>query len=203
VVDTNEYGYSGAICLMLPESVYENYLAFKLQAATKQIKLFKMNGNDTIESQIIYEDTSDISVTGITGSINNLYFTGWQNTLSSTYYWLVKTDSLGNKKWEKYYGGGDGEISYKIISTEGNNIILAGESFSFGNNSPWDNGQWYIVKTDTAGNIIWAHTYGNPNLRDYRPYGLIETADSNYIITGSYAVGLMSGNTELLRGENP
>ena len=199
VTNTVEYTYSGAICLMLPESVYENYLAFKLQAATKQIKLFKMNGNDTIGSQIIYEDTSDISVTGITGSINNLYFTGWQDTLSSTYYLLIKTDSSGNMKFKKIYGCGAGDVAYQIIYTKDDYLVLSGESFCFGSNSPWDNGQWYVVKTDTAGNVIWENNYGNPNLRDYRPHGLIETADSNYIITGSYAVG-MSGSAELLRG---
>ena len=207
LMNSVEYGDSNSLCLMSEESyvknkeivvgfVNKNYNYSPMQ---HEIIFYYFSNYDTTKSKIIDSKVANCSITKLIKKDNNYYFTGWIDTLSSTYYWLVKTDSLGNKLWEKYYGGGGGEISYQIISTKENNILFSGESFSFGNNSPLDNGQWYVVKTDTGGNVIWEHTYGNPNLRDYRPHGLIETSDSNYIITGSYAVA-MSGSSELLRG---
>jgi hypothetical protein len=111
----------------------------------------------------------------------------------------MKSDSLGNIKWNKFYGGGNGEKGYKIITTIDGNIIISGISYSFGNNSPYDNGQWYILKLDSSGQVIWSKLFGNPELRDYPPWGLTETIDSCYVISGSYTVG-KTGSAELTRG---
>ena len=116
---------------------------------------------------------------------------------------LIKSDNYGHISWNKHYGGSDIDRGYRIIKTMDNNLIVAARSYGYytENNSHYTNdSQWHIYKLDTAGNIVWDKNFGNPDIRDGFPMGLTETADSNYIITGSYAVGLMSGNTELLRG---
>ncbi len=64
-------------------------------------------------------------------------------------YYLVKTDSLGNLKWQKTYGGSNIEIGAAIlISNDG--YVLGGGSKTFGPGS-FNN---YILFTDTSGNVV-------------------------------------------------
>jgi hypothetical protein len=62
-------------------------------------------------------------------------------------------------EWEKSIGGTDGDYIYRIIPTQNNNYyLLASSSSSDGDisNDPYpDSEDFWIVKIDTEGNIIW------------------------------------------------
>jgi hypothetical protein len=98
---------------------------------------------------------------------------------------LLKTDSLLNFKWQKSYGL---LYSYgnQIIETSDKNILIGGSTFSFPTTTTDED--WYLIKLDTAGNVIWQNGFGKPGYLNYdgAVAGLIETSDSNYVACGGY-----------------
>ena len=96
---------------------------------------------------------------------------------------LVKTDSNGNKLWQKTYGGAGDDYGFSMVQTSDGGYAIAGYTTSFGHG----NSDVYLVKTDSNGNIQWSNTYGG-TVEDYGNY-LIQTSDGGYAIvgyTGSY-----------------
>jgi hypothetical protein len=77
--------------------------------------------------------------------------------------WLIHIDSLGNKLWDKCYGGSEFETPFKIIrisddayyiyaSTNSNDGDV--QSTNHGNTDAW------IIKINGSGDIIWERCYG-------------------------------------------
>src|SRR4051812_5079315 len=91
-------------------------------------------------------------------------------------YWIVKTDSLGNKQWDKRYGGTDDDRLYVIIQTSDGGYILGGitESGISGDKTidhfdPANNyyrGDYWIIKIDSLGNKQWENEFGGNSLED-------------------------------------
>jgi hypothetical protein len=79
-------------------------------------------------------------------------------------FWLVCTDSQGNMSWERTYGGSDSEGSHRILSTGEGYFYLLGAAFSSDGditNDPYlDSGDYWVVKIDSLGNIIWDKIVG-------------------------------------------
>ncbi len=73
--------------------------------------------------------------------------------------WLVRVDSIGNMLWEKTYGGSDSESFNRIVPSLDNNFYLLGLSWSSDgdiSNDPYPGSpDYWIVKIDSLGNIIW------------------------------------------------
>jgi len=47
-----------------------------------------------------------------------------------TDYWLIKTDALGNKIWDRTYGGDSTDIARRILPTDDGHFLIAGYSWS-------------------------------------------------------------------------
>jgi hypothetical protein len=79
-------------------------------------------------------------------------------------FWLVCTDSQGNMSWERTYGGSDSDGSHRILSTGEGYFYLLGTAFSSDGditNDPYLNsGDYWVVKIDSLGNIIWDKIVG-------------------------------------------
>lgn len=110
-----------------------------------------------------------------------------QNTwMLSSDYWIVKIDSLGNKLWDKTYGGYDPEDLWSVKQTTDGGYLLAGTSSS---DSTGDRTQstrggsdYWIVKTDALGNKLWDKRYGGP-FSDFLADAL-QTPDGGYLLKG-------------------
>ena len=78
--------------------------------------------------------------------------TGW----GDQDYWIVKIDSLGNKLWDKPYGGTGTDVINSLIQTKEGGYALMGFSRSpiSGDKTAVRGGYW-VVKTDSAGNKQW------------------------------------------------
>ncbi len=92
--------------------------------------------------------------------------------------YLVKTASDGSLQWSKTYGGIGSDIGYSVRQTSDGGFIITGRTTSFGAGS-FD---VYLVKTDPAGSMQWANTYGTPKA-DYG-YAVKQTNDGGFIIAG-------------------
>lgn len=119
-------------------------------------------------------------LTGYTGSLNTGDVNGVHGQDDA---WVVKTDSLGNLQWQRALGGSQGDYGMAICQTTDKGYIMAGYTAStdgdvlsmhYGNIDSW------LVKLDSAGNIVWEKQYGSSSgdwATDIKP-----TSDGNYII---------------------
>jgi hypothetical protein len=102
---------------------------------------------------------------------------------------LIKTDANGNLQWAKTYGGANIEAGYSVQQTSDGGYIVAGETSSFGAGGS----DFFLIKTDANGNIIWAKTYGGTN-NDIGRY-VQQMSDSGYIVLG-YASSFGAGSSD-------
>jgi hypothetical protein len=90
---------------------------------------------------------------------------------------VVKLDSDGNVQWGKTIGGGYCEEAWSIAQDSDGNYVVAGRTLSFG-----INGEIYVVKLDSSGNIQWAKTIGG--FGGEEAYSIIQAGDGGYIVAG-------------------
>ena len=93
---------------------------------------------------------------------------------------LMKIDSLGNKEWEKFFGGVNDDEGFGVIATLDGGYAITGKTFIAGQ----DNDDVYIVKTDIDGNLEWENHYGSQQ-KDDEGRSIVETPDGGFIIAGS------------------
>ena len=107
----------------------------------------------------------------------------------SSDFWLVKTDSAGDVLWSKTYGGGGGDSANSLVQTADGGYALAGETASFGAGI----NDFWLVKTDSAGNQQWNKTYGGTGFD--LASSLVQTLDGGYSLAGqTYSYG--AGNVD-------
>jgi hypothetical protein len=94
---------------------------------------------------------------------------------------LVKTDALGNRQWNRTYGG----IAYSIVATSDGGYVMAGIIGS--SSAGYD---FWLIKTDALGNMEWNRTYGGTGYDV--ACSLVATSDGGFAIAGatwSFGVG--------------
>ncbi|WP_337873532.1 T9SS type A sorting domain-containing protein [Ignavibacterium sp.] len=104
--------------------------------------------------------------------------------------WLVKTDSLGNMQWNKFFGGTDADRGLSVKQTIDGGYIATGYTASFGAGLD----DMYFVKTDGAGNTITVNTFGATG----RDYGncIIQSSDGGNVMAG-YTLSFGAGGDDM------
>ncbi len=113
-------------------------------------------------------------------------------TLSSADMWLIKIDSIGNKLWDKEYGGAYGEYMNSILQSSDGNYLLYGTSFSppSGNKlAPTKDtlsfaGDYWLVKVDSSGTKLWDKAFGGFNQDESGHGNLIQDFEGSLIMSG-------------------
>ncbi|MBK9047607.1 MAG: T9SS type A sorting domain-containing protein [Bacteroidetes bacterium] len=110
-------------------------------------------------------------------------------------YWIVKIDSLGNKQWDRDFGGTGDEVFYSLQQTSDKGFIIGGFSISDSSGdktqNSWGYEDFWIVKTDSLGNKQWDKDYGG--VYGDRLHGLQQTTDGGYIL-GGYSNSIIGGD---------
>ena len=92
--------------------------------------------------------------------------------------WLVKTDALGNMMWNHTYGGTNFDAGMSLVATSDGGYAIAGHTSSFGAGDV----DFWLVKTDSAGNMLWQEAYGGTGLD--RTYTMVVALDGGYALAG-------------------
>ncbi len=123
------------------------------------------------------------SISGITGDKTQ---TCWG---SGPDYWVVKIDALGNKQWDKRYGGTKNDQLYSMVQSNDGGYLFGGFSWSeiSGDKTQANQGainycDYWIVKTDASGIKQWDKRFGG-NFNDQLDV-LKKTADGGYVLAG-------------------
>jgi hypothetical protein len=113
-----------------------------------------------------------------------------QASRGSADYWLVKLDALGNKVWDRTYGGPGQETLSAVQQTTDGGYILAGSSGGGLGADKTESGttafEPWVIKLDANGNKQWDHAYAL-NLISYGGE-IRQTSDGGYILAGSYSL---------------
>ena len=94
-------------------------------------------------------------------------------------FWLIKTNSVGVMEWNMTYGGEDNEFASCVVETLDGGYALTGSTIPSGGGSA----DFWLVKTDSKGNMEWNQTYGG--LGTEYSNSMVTTADGGYAIAGS------------------
>jgi len=100
--------------------------------------------------------------------------------------YILKTDSNGNKVWERTYGGEYDEEGYDIQITPDRNYIISGQSWSWGTHNGY--ADMYLMKVDSSGAALWpgtVSTFGGDGGEDDSGHGVMVTADNEYLEVGN------------------
>jgi len=93
--------------------------------------------------------------------------------------WLIKTDSNGNIKWTKTYGGKSYDYGYCVVQTSDEGYVIAGGTQSY---VVGPNADAWLIKTDSDGDELWNKTFGGYG--HDKSYAVQYISDDEYIIAG-------------------
>lgn len=102
-------------------------------------------------------------------------------------YWIVKIDSVGNYQWDKRYGGAADDYCFALQQIADGGYIIGGRSGSGisgdKTESTWGGWDYWIIKIDSIGNIIWNKDYGGTSHDEFQ--NISQTSDKGYLLSGT------------------
>jgi hypothetical protein len=123
----------------------------------------------------------------------------WDTTLITIDYWIIKTDSLFNKLWDKRYGGYNNDWPVSLTQTDDGGLLLSGTSYSGISGDKSENNlgsaQGWIIKTDALGNKLWDKTILTTG-SDHLGSTAIQSEDKCYLITTTTYAGIGGYKTQ-------
>jgi len=84
----------------------------------------------------------------------------------------------GDSLWTKIYGSSDQDVPAQVIELTDSGLFILGSTTGFGD----PDGDFYLIKTDADGNLLWEKTYGGSSSE--LAYSVNLTKDGNYILSG-------------------
>lgn len=103
---------------------------------------------------------------------------------------IIKTDSLGNKQWEQFYGGTTYDKPTSIAVCSDGGYIYCTTTKSGGVGLP----TYYnirVMKVDSLGNMVFNKFYGD--IYDDAAGSVIQTQDGGYVVSMAYAIDTTTG----------
>lgn len=87
----------------------------------------------------------------------NYLLSGYSNSFGDGYEVLaIEVDSVGNEIWSKTYGGSDWDFSYSNLSFPNGDVLITGNTYSFGNGDS----DGFLLMINNVGDSLWWKNYG-------------------------------------------
>lgn len=98
---------------------------------------------------------------------------------------IIKLDANGNIQWHNCYGGSNSEQPNAVVLAQDSGYLITGFSTSNSGDVSGNHGlsDFWLLKLDYAGNLLWQKTYGGSG--DDIGNTVIQTSDGGYILAGS------------------
>jgi hypothetical protein len=112
----------------------------------------------------------------------------------------LKLDANGNKLWDKYFGGTQNDRVFDVVEANDGGFVMVGysESSNFDVNDNHGSYDYWVVKINATGDLIWKKSYGGSELD--QAYGIVKNLNNTYLITGTS--NSMDGDISLNKGAN-
>ncbi|MFT6502857.1 MAG: hypothetical protein ACJASQ_002988 [Crocinitomicaceae bacterium] len=197
---SSESGISGDKSEMSQGS--SDYWVVKLSSTGNMLwqKTIGGTGSERITSLLVSSDSSyflaGFSTSGISGDKS-------EAALGFSDYWVVNIDSIGNMLWQNTIGGLGFEGLESADNTSDGGFIIGGRSESgIGGDKTEANigaaADYWIVKLDGVGNILWDKTVGGTT--DDELFEIKQTTDNGYLLTGNSASDIGGDKSEASMG---
>ena len=169
-------------------SGYGNAVLIKIDTTGNLItsKCFGGATNTTLGTFIKNDLKKSILICGTTSSYDLDYFHGNQFTGGTDSY-LLCVDSSNYQVWVRCYGGYDMDYGRQVIECSDGGFLLVSQVQATSVNSGDIHGlygfeDWWVVKTDSAGSILWSRCLGGTG-HDLIVSGC-QLSNGNLVITG-------------------
>jgi hypothetical protein len=173
-------------------------------------------GKGTYEAQARNVATDALGNSYITGRFGSPTYTLATTTLTNAgaintgEYFLAKYDPSGNLLWARTAAGADDDEGMGISVDASGNVYVTGYfesptivfgTFTLTNNSNTNLADMFLVKYNSAGNVVWANSYGGAN----QEWGMTIQADAagnTYVGGIFYSLGPMFGSYGVIHSGN-
>lgn len=178
------------------------FSAFSIYAQDPNILWQKTIGGSGSEFLTSIEKTNDGGM--IIGGYSDSNISGekTENSRGGDDYWIVKLNYTNGIEWQKTFGGDQDDRLTEVKQTPEGGYIVVGTSASgiSGDKSEASQGQtdYWILKLNTTGEIIWQNTIGGSSYD--KAQGVSLTNDGGYIIGGSSSSGISGDRNISLTG---
>ena len=113
-------------------------------------------------------------------------------------FWIVKIDSVGNKIWDRDIGSTDPDLLWSIQLTDDGGLLLGGDAYIGVSGDKTQTGagmyDYWIVKIDSAGNILWDKTFGGSSSEEFS--GIQKTNSGGFLLSGDSYSTISGEKTE-------
>ncbi|APQ17442.1 hypothetical protein [Maribacter hydrothermalis] len=100
-------------------------------------------------------------------------------------FWGTKIDEDGKVQWRGYFGGTNNDRAHSVVQTNDGGYVMAGftESNDFDISNTNGSYDFWVVKVDTFGNLLWEQSYGGEGIEV--SYDIAKTADNGFVVVGN------------------
>lgn len=182
-------------------SVSSSYRLQKSSTTTYNSLLWTQEyGGDSFEElKSVVEN--DLGYLLLGNSNSNISQDKTENSRGLLDFWIIQTEPNGNIIWQKTIGGSANDLISSCIKLE-DGYLLAGTSSSLISGEKTENSvggkDFWIVKLDFQGNIIWDKTIGGN--QDDELKKAIKSNDGNVLLVGNSNSNISGSKTENSRG---
>jgi hypothetical protein len=123
-------------------------------------------------------------------AVLNDMFNGDNYVIAGTYsngesdddFYVGLIDCFGYTKWIKTFGGPGTDLCYQLTQASDGDFLAVGTSNSYSTNGKF---QFYVLKIDINGNVVWEKTFTGDDHVDYHATDAFETSYGSLVLAGS------------------
>ena len=178
----SNYDYAEAVAIAPNGNIIVAGWTLSFGAGDRDVWVLRLDENGNVKWQKTYGGSStDVANAVALAPNGDIIIAGntWSFGAGDADVWILRLDENGNVKWQKTYGGKNGDVANAVALADNGDIIVAGwtGSFGAGKDDAW------VFRLDENGNVKWQKTYGGS---DYDWANAVALANNSDIIIAGY-----------------